>query len=411
MVFEHLRVVRPLTLSVILLASLPAASAPGVGGLWDAIVVANKVEVPFRFEIRQRGNKVQGFFFEGDRQIGSTAGSFDNGALKFAYDFLNTVLEATLDGDQLHGTYRNMRPDAQPMEFRARRFAPPPAGHADAPQVAGSWDLRRTSQDNSKLDVSWRLYLRQSGSEVSGAILRTSGDTGTLTGRWKDGVLTMSHFAGERPLLFEARLNPDGTLNITLNRQFTYRAALTSEARAKEIPEPPDPSRFTSVKDPTEPFHFSGLDLNGKMLSDEDARFQGKVILLTIGGSWCPNCHDEAPFLVDLYKKFASRGLEIVGLNFELEPDLIQARPRILAFIRRYGIRFPMLVSGKPDEAAKKLPQLVNFGVFPTSVFLGRDGRIRAVHAGFASAATGEEHVRRENEETALVQQLLAEKQ
>jgi thiol-disulfide isomerase/thioredoxin len=410
MVFEHLRAGRSFAVLVILLTALPAASAPGVDGLWDAVVVANKVEVPFRFEITQKGNKIQGFFFEGDRRIGSTAGSFENGALKFDYDFLNTVLEATFDGDQLQGTYRNLRPDAQPMAFRARRFAPPPAGQVDAPQVAGSWDLRRTSQDNSKLDVSWRLYLRQSGSEVSGAILRTSGDTGTLTGRWKDGVLTMSHFAGERPLLFEARLNPDGTLNITLNRQFTYRAALTSEARAKEIPEPPDPSRFTSVKDPTEAFHFSGLDLDGKMVSDEDVRFRGKVVLLTIGGSWCPNCHDEAPFLVDLYKKFASRGLEIVGLNFEMEPDLAQAKPRVLAFIRRYGIRFPMLVSGKPDEAAKKLPQLVNFGVFPTSVFLGRDGRVRAVHAGFASAATGEEHERRENEETALVQQLLAEK-
>lgn len=192
---------------------------------------------------------------------------------------------------------------------------------------------------------------------------------------------------------------------------FSLPTSLTSEARTKGIPEPPDPSHFTSVKDPTEPFHFSGLDLNGKMVSDEDSRFQGKVVLLTIGGSWCPNCHDEAPFLLDLYKKFASRGLEIIGLNFELEPDLIQARPRVLAFIRPYGIRFPMLVSGKPDEAAQKLPQLVNFGVFPTSVFLGRDGRVTAVHAGFASTATGEEHVRRENEETAVIQQLLAEKQ
>lgn len=131
------------------------------------------------------------------------------------------------------------------MEFRARRFVPPPAGQADAPQVAGNWDLHRTAQDNSKLDVSWSLYLRQSGSEVSGAILKTSGDTDTLTGRWKDGVLRMSHFAGERPLLFEAKLNPDGTLDITLDNQFTYRAARTTEARVKGIPEPPDPSRFT----------------------------------------------------------------------------------------------------------------------------------------------------------------------
>jgi thiol-disulfide isomerase/thioredoxin len=394
--------------SVLISASVSAESE--IRGLWDAVVVVNKVEVPFRFEIGRDGSQVQGFFFEGDRKVGSTSGTFVNGTLKLDYDFLNTTLEATLDADQLHGTYRNNRSGARPMEFRARRFVALATGADKPPQLTGNWDMHRTAQDNSKLDVSWRLYLRQSGSEVSGAILKTSGDSGLLTGQWKDGLLVMSHFAGERPLLFEARLNPDGTLGITLDHQFTYRAARTAEARAKGIAEPPDPSRFTSVKDPTEPFQFSGSDLDGKMVSDADPQFQGKVLVLTIGGSWCPNCHDEAPFLVDLYKEFHSRGLEIVGLNFEQDSDLALARPRVLAFIKRYSIPFPMLVPGTPDQVAAKLPQLVNFGVYPTTIYLGRDGRVRSVVAGFASAATGDEHVRREAEERGLVEQLLAEK-
>ena len=396
--------------SASLLIPMSMATESGIDGLWDAVVVVNKVEVPFRFEMAHNGTQAQGFFFEGDQKVGSTSGRFENGTLKLDYDFLNTTLEASVDGDQLRGTYRNRRPNARPMEFRARRFAPIPAAAVDPPQVAGNWDMRRTSQDRSKLDVSWKVFLRQSGSSVSGAILKTSGDTGLLTGRWKDGKLVMSHFAGERPLLFEAQLNPDGTLTITLDQQFKYVAARTPEARAKGIPEPPDPSRFTSVKDPTERFHFGGLDLNGKTVSDADARFQGKVVILTIGGSWCPNCHDEAPFLVELYKQYHSQGLEIVGLNFEQDADLAVARPRLTAFIKRYGITFPMLVPGTTDEAAAKLPQLVNFAVYPTTVFLGRDGRVRSVHAGFASKATGDEHVRLTSEERGLVEQLLAER-
>jgi len=62
---------------------------------------------------------VEGFFFEGDRKVGSTSGSLENGVLKLDYDFLNTTLEATLDGDRLRGTYRNNRPNARPQEFRA----------------------------------------------------------------------------------------------------------------------------------------------------------------------------------------------------------------------------------------------------------------------------------------------------
>ena len=236
----------PFVAVVLLLVALPATSASRIAGLWDAVVVADQVEIPFRFEIAQNGAQVQGFFFEGDRKIGSTSGAFDNGKLKLEYDFLNTTFEATFDGDQFRGLYGG--PNEQPLEIRGHRFAPVAAGTAQTPQVAGNWVMHRTAQDNSKLDVSWRLYLRQSGSAVSGAILKTSGDTGALTGEWNGNVLVMSHFAGDRPLLLEARLNSDGTLNITLDRRFTYRAARTSEARAKGLPDPPDPSRFTSVR-------------------------------------------------------------------------------------------------------------------------------------------------------------------
>src|ERR1700689_2194423 len=137
MFFTHLHKRKVFAVMVILLAALPAASAAGITGQWDGVVVANKVEVPFRFEITQHGNQVQGFFFEGDRKVGSTSGSFENGPLKLEYDFLNTVLEATLDGDQLRGPYRNNRPNAEPMQFRARRSVPPPTAQAQTPQAAG----------------------------------------------------------------------------------------------------------------------------------------------------------------------------------------------------------------------------------------------------------------------------------
>jgi thiol-disulfide isomerase/thioredoxin len=182
-----------------------------------------------------------------------------------------------------------------------------------------------------------------------------------------------------------------------------------SEARAKGVPDPPDPSRYTSVKDPTVPFRFSFPDLTGKMVSNTNAQFKGKVVLLTIGGSWCPNCQDEAPFLVDLYKEFHSQGLEIVGLMFEADAEPALARPRVQTFIKRFGIPYPMLLAGTPDDISQKMPQLVNFGAYPTTIYLGRDGRVRSVHAGFASQATGEEYMRLKGEVRGIVQRLLAE--
>jgi thiol-disulfide isomerase/thioredoxin len=259
------------------------------------------------------------------------------------------------------------------------------------------------------------VFLRQSGAELSGTILRVDGDVGTLVGHWQNGKLVLSHFAGERPNLFEATLAADGTLAATLNGTAHYRVVRSGEARDKGIPEPPDPSRYTNVKDPSTPFHFAFPDLTGKMVSDADARLRGKVMMLAIGGSWCPNCHDEAPFLSELYRDFHARGLEIVGLMFENDPDPKVSRPRVQSFIKRYAVQYPMLLAGtmQPSPTTKTineaLPQLVNFGAYPTTIFLGRDGKVRSVHAGFASPAAGAEHVRLKAEIRELIERLLVE--
>ena len=107
-------------------------------GLWDAIVVSNGTEIPFRFEIATKGPEVQGFFFEGDRKVGSSSGTYADGVLKLEYDFLNTILEAKYAEDQLTGTYRTNRPNARPQEVRMRRFAPVPIGQQDPPSLAGT---------------------------------------------------------------------------------------------------------------------------------------------------------------------------------------------------------------------------------------------------------------------------------
>jgi len=395
-----------------------AAQAPAnVSGLWEAVIVAGGAEVPFRFEIVSRGGTAEGFFFEGDRRIGSTSGSFANGVLKLEYDFLNTTLEAKLQDGQLVGTYQNNRAGSRPQEIRMRRFTPVTLEGGGAPDLAGTWEMRRvTSEVSAPRDTrTWHVFLRQSGAEVSGSILRVDGDTGTLVGRWRGDKLVLSHFAGERPNLFEATRNADGTLAVTLNGTAHYLVVRSGEARAKGIPEPPDPTRYTSVKDPTTPFQFAFPDLGGKIVSNTDPQFQGKVVILAIGGSWCPNCHDEAPFLTELYKDYRARGLEIVGLMFENDPDPKASRPRVQSFVKRYGAQYPMLIAGttQPSPTSKTineaLPQIVNFGAYPTTIFLGRDGRVRSVHAGFASPATGAEHTRVKQETRELIEQLLAE--
>ena len=212
-----------------------------------------------------------------------------------------------------------------------------------------------------------------------------------------------------RPLRLELTPGADGTLSVVQNKESPLSALRAEQATAKGLPQPSDPTRFTSVKDPTEPFRFSFPDLEGKIVSNTDAKFAGKVVIVAIGGSWCPNCHDETPFLVELYKKYKKQGLEIVELSFEEEAQ-IKNPVRVKAFNKRYGVDYTVLIPGEPKELNDKVPQGVNLNSFPTTFFLGRDGRVRRAHAGFAGKASGKFHTDLVEEETALVERLLAEK-
>ena len=393
--------------ALLALAALPArVEAQSISGLWDASVVVNGgIEVPFRFEIAGSGAAIKGSFFNGDEKVTSTTGSFENGALTLSFDEYGTKVEATLKDGRLEGQYSRGTRGA-PYPFQAKRFAPAAVGDAPIPPIAGLWNIQVGK--SSKGEAAWQLIVRQSGAEVSAAILRVDGDTGTLTGNYRDGTFVLSHFSGARPLRLELTPASDGTLSVVQNKDNPFTAVRADQARAKGLPQPSDPSRFTSVKDPTEPFRFSFPDLNGRVVSNTDEKFRGKVVVVSISGSWCPNCHDEAPFLGELYKKYRSRGLEIVSLSFEEEAQL-KNPVRLRAFMKRYGIEYTVLIPGEPKELAERVPQGVNLSSFPTTFFIGRDGRVRAVHAGFPGKASGEFHTQAKEESTATVERLLAE--
>ena len=407
--------VKPLLVAAALAALVASASparAQSLAGLWDAAVVVSAgqdkgtIEVPFRFEIAGSGSSVKGSFFNGDEKVTSTSGRLANGTLVLSFDEYGTKLEADVKNGQLEGQYlRGTR--GAPYPFKAKRFVPARAGDEKTPSIAGLWNVQVGK--SSKGEAAWQLIVRQSGAEVSAAILRIDGDTGALTGTYRDGKFVLSHFSGARPLRLEVTQAADGTLAVVQNKDNPLTAVRAEQAKAKGLPEPSDPSRFTSVKDPTEPLRFSFPDLSGKIVSNTDPRFAGKVVIVTIGGSWCPNCHDETPFLVDLYKKYKSRGLEIVELSFEEEAQL-KDPVRLRAFIKRYGVEYTVLLPGEPKELNDKVPQGVNLNSFPTTFFLGRDGRVRSAHAGFPGKASGKFHEEATHEITALVERLLAEK-
>ena len=85
------------------------SSPPPLAGLWDAAVVVNGLEIPFRFEIAGGGAAINGSFFNGDEKVTSTSGTFENGSLTLNFDHYATQIEAGLVNGRLAGETRGGR--------------------------------------------------------------------------------------------------------------------------------------------------------------------------------------------------------------------------------------------------------------------------------------------------------------
>jgi thiol-disulfide isomerase/thioredoxin len=390
-----------------------AQDTKSLAGKWDGTVTVSAnnsgvivpVEVPFPLEIASEGGKLKASFLNGSQRIASTASAVNGDTVVFTFGQYGATLNATVKDGALAGQYIRPKGRGAPLPFKAARAAAA-ASNVKAPSIDGVWIVQAKS---NKGESAWRFIVDQKGPQVSATILRIDGDTGTLSGSFKDGKFVLGHFSGARPLLVEVTPNADGTLTISQNKQTGLLAAREAEAKAKSLGTPTDPALHTSMKDATEPFRFSFPNLKGEIESNTDPKFKGKVLLVNIAGSWCPNCHDETPFLVSLYKKYKAKGFEIVGLSFE-EDEQQPGLARLKAFNENYGIDYTVLVPGNPDQLNEKVPQANNLNAFPTSFIVGRDGRVRAVHAGFPSPGSGEFYKEAEKEVTALVEKLLAER-
>ena len=79
------------------------------------------------------------------------------------------------------------------------------------------------------------------------------------------------------------------------------------------------------------------------------------------------------------------------------------------AFVTRYNIPYTVLVAGNTDQLNEKIPQGVRLNSWPTTFFLGRDGLVKEVHAGFAGPANPPANEALKREVTELIEHLLSE--
>uniref|UniRef100_E6Q7X3 Putative Peroxiredoxin n=1 Tax=mine drainage metagenome TaxID=410659 RepID=E6Q7X3_9ZZZZ len=106
----------------------------------------------------------------------------------------------------------------------------------------------------------------------------------------------------------------------------------------------------------------------GSMLSSSS--LLGKPVYVNFFASWCPPCNDEAPDIEALSKRYASRGLQVVGV------DVMENADKAALFGREHNLTYPLVVDDGTLRDAYQLNGL------PVHVFIDADGTVHAIRIG-----------------------------
>jgi thiol-disulfide isomerase/thioredoxin len=142
--------------------------------------------------------------------------------------------------------------------------------------------------------------------------------------------------------------------------------------------------RRVSYQDTGARLDFALPDLQDNVISLSSDQLKGKVVLVNIFGTWCGGCLAEIPHLIRLREKYAVQGVEVVGIAFE-EDSSAASMDAVRRLVAKSKITYPVLFGGsaEKDRVLSALNGLKKFKGYPTTLFVGRDGRTAAVKIGF----------------------------
>jgi thiol-disulfide isomerase/thioredoxin len=405
---------RLLLVALLLSLSYTAVYAQAVlkAGIWrGATKTASGIEIPFNFEVSEVAGRSQLAIINGSERFKVTAITAKGDSVfihmpLFDSEFRLKRLNAGLVGKWI----RHLGDKDVAMDFTA---VPNTPWRFKTPQkplfnITGRWSA--VFGEGAKKDVTVGEF-KQTGSKLIGTFLTTTGDYRYLEGVVTGNELYLSCFDGGHDYLFTAKINKqnitDGKLYAGLTSVDNWTAIKDDNAKL------PDAYSLTALKPGYKKIAFTFRDLNGREVSLTDSRFKNKVVIVQILGSWCPNCMDETAYLVNYYKKYHSKGVEIIGLAYERIKDFAKSQKTLQQLKTRFNIQYPLLITGYTPtngDPAKSLPMLAKVVGFPTTIIVDKKGDVRKIHTGFSGPGTGKYYTDFIAEFEKMTDGLLAEK-
>jgi len=100
------------------------------------------------------------------------------------------------------------------------------------------------------------------------------------------------------------------------------------------------------------------------------AQLRGKPVFMDFFATWCPPCNAEAPMVNAAYKRYASQGLQVIGV------DVQENAQKAKQFVDQHQLTYPAVVdSGTLSDQYK-------INGMPVGVFIDKTGVVRKIEVG-----------------------------
>jgi len=292
-----------------------------------------------------------------------------------------------------------------PFEADFVQKAPAPTASASV-DLTGTWETYFSPGTEDQEPAAG--IFQQVQTNIRGTFLTETGDYRFLEGTVEGTRFYLSCFDGSHAFLLTGTVSGntiEGTFFSGKHYQTNWKSTKNDGFKLS------NPDSLTYLKEDNSLVKFTLKDLNGKEYTFPNAETQGKVVIIQIMGTWCPNCMDETKYYKELFAAYHAKGLEIISVGYEAADSFAEQAAKIQRLKERHNLAFTFLVGGKADKgnASEQFAMLNEVISFPTTIFIGKDGSVKRIHTGFNGPGTGTYYTEYVTKTNALIESLLAE--
>ena len=368
-------------------SAIEVAKKPGPepGTWYHARLVFDGIgDLPFFLHIPPVGQDGRAYVMNGEETVDfQTAWHDKQVTITGSWNYTTVIAATRAETGGLEGTWTRDTPlwgavvrkfIATPIEGPDPKARFPEKDGAAPVNVTGIWHFQFAEHGDGKGALEQRPDGQLSGYVKPGQL----GDLRFLAGNVHGGKLSLSQFNGNSANLVLADVTPDGmSMSGIMSMQNVWNEKFT----AKKV----DDYRFVNkvkLKDGKQTISLQGLN-----------KYKGKPTLAIIFATWCPSCNDAHAYFRQLYEKYHSQGLEVMGVAYDLSEDEKSNRAQLETFRVKHKIPWELLQEPcTPETWAQSMPpEIEGWDGFPIIMLIRPDTTVQTIFGGWFGPATGAE--------------------